>query len=80
MKLIAATVSLFMLVANGASGQTASASGASQTAPVQNSETIRIARSASLQSNKGSAQYSPARYRFSSCFPLTIHRAQAAGK
>jgi len=57
MKLLAAAVSLFVLVANGASGQTASASGASRTAPVQNSETIRIARSASLQSNKGSAQY-----------------------
>jgi quercetin dioxygenase-like cupin family protein len=58
LKWIAATImSLFILAANGASGQTASASGASQTKPVQNSETIRIARSASLQSNKGSAQY-----------------------
>jgi hypothetical protein len=48
MKLIAATImSLFMLVANGA-GQAVSASGASQAAPVQNSQTIRIARSESL--------------------------------
>jgi 4-carboxymuconolactone decarboxylase len=58
MKQIAATImSLFMFVANSAAGQTASASGTSQTAPVQNPQTIKIARSDSLHSNKGSAQY-----------------------
>jgi len=70
MKLIAATVSLFMLVANGASGQTASATGASLTGPVQNSETIRIARSASLQSNKGSAQYFTGSVQVQQLFPI----------
>lgn len=58
MKLIAATImSLLMLVANSVAGQTASASRASQTAPVQNPAMIQIARSASLQSNKGSDRY-----------------------
>jgi hypothetical protein len=57
LKLIAATMmSLFMLAAIGPA-QTASASGASQTALVQNSETIRIARSESRHSNKGSDQF-----------------------
>jgi len=52
----ATMMSLFMLAANGAA-QTPSASHASRTSPVQNPKTIEIARSASLQSNKGSDQY-----------------------
>jgi 4-carboxymuconolactone decarboxylase len=48
MKLIATTImSLFMLVSNGTS----------QTAPVQNSQTIKIARSGSQQPGKGPAEY-----------------------
>jgi quercetin dioxygenase-like cupin family protein len=80
MKLIAATVSLFMLVANGASGQTASASGASQTAPVQNSETIRIARSASLESKKGSAQYFTGSVQVQQLFPTHDPSRTSGGK
>ena len=72
MKLIAARImSLCMLVANDAAGQTASASGASQTVPVQNSETIRIARSDSLQSNKGSDQYFTGAVQVQQLFPLS---------
>jgi 4-carboxymuconolactone decarboxylase len=51
----AAMMTLFMFMANGATGQTAT--GAPQTAPAQNPQTISIARSESLQANKGSAQY-----------------------
>ena len=50
-----AMMTLFMFMANGATGQTAT--GAPQTAPAQNPQTISIARSESLQANKGSAQY-----------------------
>jgi quercetin dioxygenase-like cupin family protein len=58
MKLIAATImSLFMLVASGAIGQTTSESGTSQTAPAHNSQTITITRSGLQQPNKGSAEH-----------------------
>jgi quercetin dioxygenase-like cupin family protein len=70
LKLIAVTISsLFMLAANGASGQTASASAASQTAPAQNTQTIRIARSDSLQSNKGSDQFFTGSVQVQQLFP-----------
>jgi hypothetical protein len=70
MKLIAASIlSLFMLAANDAAGQTVSASGASRAAPVQDSQTIRIARSETLQSNKGSAQYFTGSVRVQQLFP-----------
>jgi quercetin dioxygenase-like cupin family protein len=55
MKRMAAMMTVFMFMANGATGQTAP--GAAQTAPSQNPETISIARSASLQSTQGSTQY-----------------------
>ena len=58
MKLIAATsLSLFMLVSNSAHAQAASPSGTSQSEPAHNSQTIKITRSDSLHSNKGSALY-----------------------
>ena len=58
MKLLAATImSLFLLVSNGAHAQAASASGTSQTAPVQDSQTIKITRSGSQQRSKGPAEY-----------------------
>jgi quercetin dioxygenase-like cupin family protein len=70
MKLIAASIlSLFMLAANDAAGQTVSASGASRAARVQDSQTIRIARSETLQSNKGSAQYFTGSVRVQQLFP-----------
>jgi quercetin dioxygenase-like cupin family protein len=80
MKLIAATImSLFMLVANGA-GQTVSASGASQAAPVQNSQTIRITRSESLQSNKGAAQYFTGSVQVQQLFPAHDPSRTSGGK
>jgi len=58
MKLIAATImSLFMLASNVTDGRATSASGTSQTAPVQNSQTIKITRSGSQQPGKGPAEY-----------------------
>ena len=81
MKLIAATImSLCMFVANDAAGQTASASGASQTVPVQNSETIRIARSDSLQSNKGSDQYFTGSVQVQQLFPAYDPSRTSGGK
>jgi quercetin dioxygenase-like cupin family protein len=81
MKLIAATImSLCMLVANDAAGQTASASGASQTVPVQNSETIRIARSGSLKSNKGSDQYFTGSVQVQQLFPAHDPSHTSGGK
>jgi 4-carboxymuconolactone decarboxylase len=56
MKLIAATImSLFMLVSNSAHAQAASPTGSSQSEPADNSQTIKIARSDSLQPKKGPA-------------------------
>ena len=66
MRLIATTImSLFMLVSNGTDGQAASASGTSQTAPVQNSQTIKIARSGSQQ--PGNGPYAPGTFRDKEC-------------
>jgi len=67
LKLIAAIL-VSMLAANVASGQTAS-SDASQAAPVQDSKTIRIARSESLQSNKGSDQFFTGSVQVQQLFP-----------
>jgi quercetin dioxygenase-like cupin family protein len=70
LKLITAIVlSLYMLAAIDAVGQTGSASGASQAAPVQDSLTIKIARSESLQSNKGSAQFFTGSVQVQQLFP-----------
>jgi 4-carboxymuconolactone decarboxylase len=81
MKRIAATMmSLFMSAANGAAGQTASASGASQAAPVQNSQTIRIARSESLQSNKGSDEYFTGSVQVQQLFPAHDPSRTSGGK
>jgi quercetin dioxygenase-like cupin family protein len=49
-RMAAAMITVFMFMANGAAGQTAPAA-------AQNPQTISIARSGSLQSTKGSAQY-----------------------
>jgi len=68
-KLIAAAIlSLFMCTAKG-SAQSASASAAPQTAPVQNAVTIRIARSDSLKSNKGSDQFFTGSVQVQQLFP-----------
>ena len=75
-RMAAAMMTLFMFMANGATGQTAT--GAAQTAPAQNPQTISIARSESLQT-KGLPNISLVRCRFSSSLSLTIPRAQAAG-
>jgi|SRR5208283_4570472 len=81
MKLIAATImSLFMFVANGAAGQTASASGTSQTAPIQNSQTIKITRSDSLHSNKGAAQYFTGSVQVQQLFPAYDPSRTSGGK
>jgi 4-carboxymuconolactone decarboxylase len=80
MKLIAATImSLFTFIANGA-GQTASASGPSQTAPVQNSQTIKIARSDSLHPNKGPAQYFTGSVQVQQLFPAHDPSHTSGGK
>jgi len=69
MKLIAPTIMLlFIFIAIGA-GQTTPASGPSQTAPVQNSQTIKTARSDSLHPNKGSAQYFTGSVQVQELFP-----------
>ena len=81
MKLIAATImSLFMFVANGAAGQTTSASGTSQTAPIQNSQTIKITRSDSLHSNKGAAQYFTGSVQVQQLFPAYDPSRTSGGK
>jgi hypothetical protein len=81
MKLIAATImSLFMFVANGAAGQTASACSTSQTAPVQNPQTIKIARSDYLHSNKGSAQYFTGSVQVQQLFPAYDPSHTSCGK
>ena len=69
MKVIAPTIMLlFIFIANGA-GQTTPASGPSQTGPVQNSQTIKIARSDSIHPNKGSAQYFTGSVQVQELFP-----------
>jgi quercetin dioxygenase-like cupin family protein len=81
MKLIAATIMpLFILAANGASGQTASASRTSQTAPGQNSETIRITRSSSLQPSKGSAEHFTGSVQVEELFPAHDPSRVTGGK
>jgi hypothetical protein len=58
MKLLAATIMLFFVLAlNGADAQTVSASNTAQTAPVENSQTIKITRNGLQQPNKGPAEY-----------------------
>jgi len=69
LKLIAATILVSIVAANVASGQTAVSSGVSQAAPVQDSKTIRIARSESLQSNKGSDQFFTGSVQVQQLFP-----------
>jgi quercetin dioxygenase-like cupin family protein len=79
-KLIAATMmSLFILATNGAA-QTASAPGASQAAPVRHSQTIRIARSETLQSNKGSDQYFTGAVEVQQLFPAHDPSRTSGGK
>ena len=80
MKQIAATIMSLFMFANSAAGQTASASGASQTVPVENSETIRIARSDSLQSNKGSNQYFTGLVQVQQLFPAHDRSRTSGGK
>jgi 4-carboxymuconolactone decarboxylase len=80
MKLIAATIILFfVLVPNGA-GQTASAPGASQAATVQDTQTIRIARSETLPSNKGSDQYFTGSVQVQQLFPAHDPSRTGGGK
>jgi hypothetical protein len=57
MKRMAAMMTVLTFITSGGAGQRAPAPDASQTASAQNSQTIGIARSGSLQSSKGSAQY-----------------------
>lgn len=80
MKLIAATTLYFMLAASGAFGQAVSASGGSQAAPVQNSQTIRIARSESLQSSKASAQHFTGSVQVQELFPAHDPSRTSGGK
>ena len=81
MKLIAATIMpLLMFVGNGAAGRTASASSTSQTAPVQIPQTIKIARSDSLHSNKGSAQYFTGAEQVQQLFPAYDPSRTSGGK
>jgi quercetin dioxygenase-like cupin family protein len=81
MKPIAATImSLFMFVANGSAGQTASASGTSQTAPVPNPQMIKITRSDSLHSNNGSAQYFTGSVQVQELFPASDPSRTSGGK
>lgn len=56
------------------------ARGAAQTAPTQNPPAISIARSESLQTTKGAAQFFTGPCRSSSCFPATIPPVPAVGK
>ena len=80
MKLIATTIMLlFIFIANGAS-QTTTASGPSQTAPVQNSQTIKIAPSDSLHPNKGSAQYFTGSVQVQELFPAYDPSRTSGGK
>lgn len=81
MKLIAATITLLiMFVANGGAGQTASSPGTSQSAPVQDPQTIKIARSDSLHSNKGSAQYFTGSVQVQELFPASDPSRTSGGK
>ena len=81
MKLIAATITLLiMFVANGGTGQTASSPDTSQSAPVQDPQTIKIARSDSLHSNKGSAQYFTGSVQVQELFPASDPSRTSGGK
>jgi len=71
-RMAAAMITVFMFMANGAAGQTA------PDAP-QNPQAISIARSGSLQSTKGSAQYFTGTLQTQRSLPLTIPPAPAAG-
>jgi len=81
MKRIATTMMVFfILAAYDGAGQTQSASGASQPAPVQDSRTISVARSESLQSNKGSAQYFTGAVEIQQLFPARDPSRTSCGK
>ena len=81
MKRIATTMMvLFMVAADGAARQTPSATGASQPAPVRDSRTISVARSESLQSNKGSAQYFTGAVEIQQWFPALDPSRTNGGK
>ena len=81
MKRIATTMMVFfILAAYDGAGQTQSASGASQPAPVQDSRTISVARSESLQSNKGSAQYFTGAVEIQQLFPALDPSRTNGGK
>jgi len=80
MKLIAITIMLLLIfIANGAA-QTTPASGPSKTAPGQNSQTIKIARSDSLHPNKGSAQYFTGSVQVQELFPAYDPSRTSGGK
>ncbi|HUL32687.1 MAG TPA: cupin domain-containing protein [Candidatus Eisenbacteria bacterium] len=80
MKLIAITIMLLLIfIANGAA-QTTPASGPSKTAPGQNSQTIKIARSDSMHPNKGSAQYFTGSVQVQELFPAYDPSRTSGGK
>jgi len=81
MKLIAATImSIFMLVSNSAHAQGTSPSGTSQNEFCHNSQTIRIARSESLQPKKGSAEYFTGSVQVQELFPAYDPSRTSGGK
>jgi len=82
MKLIAATImSLFMLVSISAHAQAASSpSGTSQSEPAHDSQTIKITRSGSLQSKKGSAEYFTGSVQVQELFPAYDPSRTSGGK
>jgi len=81
MKLIAAMImSLFMLVSNSASAQAVSPSGSSQSEPAHKSQTVKITRSDSLHSNKGSALYFTGSAQVQELFPAADPSRTSGGK
>lgn len=81
MKLLAATVMLFfMLASNAADAQTVSTSNTSETAPVENSQTIKITRNGSQQPNKGPAEHFTGSAQVEPLFPAHDSSRVSGGK
>ncbi len=80
MKLIATTIMLLFIFVATDTGLRTLASGPSQTAPVQSPQTIKIARSESLQSSKASAQYFTGTVQVQELFPAYDPSRTSGGK
>jgi quercetin dioxygenase-like cupin family protein len=81
MKRIATTLILLFMVASSVTyGQVASQSTTSQAPPVQKSQTIKITRSGSQHTNKGSAEYFTGSVQVQPLFPAVDPSRTSGGK